>query len=147
MLSKKVFTAIREIPFLKDKAEKSTVRLGDTHEEKMVSLQDSITDLQNAMPGLRGLQTDFNSSNLHIGKILIVAEQINFGYTSSSLWQFPMDIQVRSGDRIHISGNNGSGKTTLVKLLLGELEPTAGTIMRTGFSYLYIDHGAFLIDV
>ena len=47
---------------LKDKAEKSTVRLGDTHEEKMVSLQDSITDLQNAMPGLRGLQTDFNSS-------------------------------------------------------------------------------------
>ena len=131
---------------LKDKAEKSTVRLGDTHEEKMVSLQDSITDLQNAMPGLRGLQTDFNSSNLHIGKILIVAEQINFGYISSSLWQFPMDIQVRSGDRIHISGNNGSGKTTLVKLLLGELEPTAGTIMRTGFSYLYIDQECSVID-
>ena len=131
---------------LKDKAEKSTVRLGDTHEEKMVSLQDSITDLQNAMPGLRGLQTDFNSSNLHIGKILIVAEQINFGYISSSLWQFPMDIQVRSGDRIHISGNNGSGKTTLVKLLLGELEPTAGTIMRTGFSYIYIDQECSVID-
>ena len=131
---------------LKDKAEKSTVRLGDTHEEKMVSLQDSITDLQNAMPGLRGLQTDFNSSNLHIGKILIVAEQINFGYISSSLWQFPMDIQVRSGDRIHISGNNGSGKTTLVKLLLGELEPTVGTIMRTGFSYLYIDQECSVID-
>ena len=57
-----------------------------------------------------------------------------------------MDIQVRSGDRIHISGNNGSGKTTLVKLLLGELEPTVGTIMRTGFSYLYIDQECSVID-
>lgn len=50
---------------LKDKAEKSTVRLGDVHDEKMASLQNSIAELQDAMPGLRGLQTDFNSSNLH----------------------------------------------------------------------------------
>lgn len=131
---------------LKDKAEKSTVRLGDVHDEKMASLQNSIAELQDAMPGLRGLQTDFNSSNLHTGKILITAEHINFGYTASCLWQFPLDIQVRSGDRIHISGNNGSGKTTLVKLLLGELEPTAGTIMRAGFSYLYIDQECSVID-
>jgi ATP-binding cassette subfamily F protein uup len=33
-------------------------------------------------------------------------------------------------DRIGIIGPNGCGKTTLIKLLVGELEPTAGTIRR-----------------
>lgn len=131
---------------LKDKAEKSTVRLNDVHEEKMASLQNSIVELQDTIPDLRGLQTDFNSSDLHTGKILITAEQINFGYTSSCLWHSPLDIQIRSGDRIHISGNNGSGKTTLVKLLLGELEPVVGTITRADFSYLYIDQECSVID-
>ena len=124
---------------LKDKAEKSTVRLNDVHEEKMASLQSSIASLQDVIPDLRALQTNFNSSDLHTGKILITADQINFGYTSSCLWKSPLNIQVRSGDRIHITGNNGSGKTTLVKLLLGELKPAAGTITRADFSYLYID--------
>lgn len=131
---------------LKDKAEKSTVRLNDVHEEKMASLQSSIASLQDVIPDLRALQTNFNSSDLHTGKILITADQINFGYTSSCLWKSPLNIQVRSGDRIHITGNNGSGKTTLVKLLLGELKPAAGTITRADFSYLYIDQECSVLD-
>jgi ATP-binding cassette subfamily F protein uup len=35
---------------------------------------------------------------------------------------------IMRGDRIGIIGPNGSGKTTLLRLLLGELEPQAGTI-------------------
>ena len=131
---------------MKDKAEKSTVRLNDVHEEKMASLQSSIAGLQDVIPDLRVLQTNFNSSDLHTGKILITADQINFGYTSSCLWKSPLNIQVRSGDRIHITGNNGSGKTTLVKLLLGELKPAAGTITRADFSYLYIDQECSVLD-
>jgi ATP-binding cassette subfamily F protein uup len=34
------------------------------------------------------------------------------------------------GDRVAVVGVNGSGKTSLVKLLAGELEPTAGEIQR-----------------
>ena len=131
---------------MKDKAEKSTVRLNDVHEEKMASLQSSIAGLQDVIPDLRVLQTNFNSSDLHTGKILITADQINFGYTSSCLWKSPLNIQVRSGDRIHITGNNGSGKTPLVKLLLGELKPAAGTITRADFSYLYIDQECSVLD-
>ncbi len=35
---------------------------------------------------------------------------------------------IQRGDRVGIIGPNGTGKSTLVKLLLGELEPDAGTI-------------------
>ena len=131
---------------LKDKAEKSTVRLNDVHEEKIASLQSSVAELQNTIPDMRALQTNFNSSALHTGKILITAEQVNFGYTSSSLWPSPLDLRIRSGDRVHITGNNGSGKTTLVRLLLGELEPVVGTVTRADFSYLYIDQECSVID-
>jgi len=40
----------------------------------------------------------------------------------------PVDLQIRSGERILISGRNGSGKSTLIKVLAGEIEPTSGTV-------------------
>jgi len=39
----------------------------------------------------------------------------------------PVDLDLRSGDRVALVGANGSGKTTLIGLLLGRIEPTAGT--------------------
>ena len=38
----------------------------------------------------------------------------------------PLDLELRSGDRLAIVGPNGAGKTTLVKAVLGELQLTAG---------------------
>ena len=40
----------------------------------------------------------------------------------------PVDLDLRSGDRVALVGANGSGKTTLIGLLLGRIEPTAGTV-------------------
>ena len=42
-----------------------------------------------------------------------------------------LDLIIQRGDRIGILGPNGCGKSTLIKLLLGELEPDAGTL-KTG---------------
>ncbi|WP_452039066.1 ATP-binding cassette domain-containing protein [Aquipuribacter hungaricus] len=42
----------------------------------------------------------------------------------------PVDLHVAAGDRVAVTGPNGSGKTTLLDLLLGRLDPTAGTVSR-----------------
>ncbi len=39
----------------------------------------------------------------------------------------PVDLDLRSGDRVALVGANGSGKTTLIGVLLGRIEPTTGT--------------------
>lgn len=124
---------------MKEGAENSTVKLKNVHDDKMSSISSSITDIQTALPNMRQMKTDFNSPDLHIGKILVTTKDVNFGYGESRLWQDPLNLQIKSVDRIRFSGNNGAGKTTLLKLLLGELEPTEGTITRADFKYIYID--------
>ncbi|HPN05944.1 MAG TPA: ABC-F family ATP-binding cassette domain-containing protein [Hyphomonadaceae bacterium] len=39
-----------------------------------------------------------------------------------------LNLRVMRGDRLGIIGPNGAGKTTLLKLLLGQIEPDAGTL-------------------
>ena len=41
-------------------------------------------------------------------------------------------FSVQSGDRIGLVGRNGAGKTTLMRTLMGDNEPAAGTVLRSG---------------
>ena len=51
-----------------------------------------------------------------------------------------MNLTVFRGDKIGLVGENGTGKTTLVRLLLGDLKPTDGTIrLGTNLKVAYFD--------
>jgi ATP-binding cassette subfamily F protein uup len=55
--------------------------------------------------------------------------------------------RIMRGDRIGIIGPNGCGKTTLIKLLIGEMEPTGGTIQRgTSLTPAYFDQQREQLD-
>jgi ABC transport system ATP-binding/permease protein len=55
--------------------------------------------------------------------------------------------RIMRGDRIGIIGPNGCGKTTLIKLLVGELEPDAGTLRRgTSLLPAYFDQQRDQLD-
>ena len=41
-------------------------------------------------------------------------------------------FSVQSGDRIGLVGRNGAGKTTLMRVLVGDTQPTEGTVLRSG---------------
>ena len=54
---------------------------------------------------------------------------------------------VMRGDRIGLIGPNGAGKTTLLKLILGQLEPDAGTVrLGTNQSVAYFDQMRSQLD-
>ncbi|WP_295714630.1 ABC-F family ATP-binding cassette domain-containing protein [Mucilaginibacter sp.] len=130
----------------KNNAEKSTSRVKGVHAEKVGSISQELTQLRSDLPDIGKMKMGFNNSGLHRGKVLIDAKNINFGYANQLLWQQALNFQIRSGERIALNGVNGSGKTTVIKMILGELEPLAGTIDRAAISTIYIDQDYSLID-
>ena len=48
--------------------------------------------------------------------------------------------RIQRGDRVAVVGRNGAGKTTLIKILLGQIEPDAGSVKITdGLKVVYVD--------
>lgn len=131
---------------LKNKAEHSSTRLKEIHQEKIGELSEEIAAVRQKLYAYDKMRMNFESSNLHNGKILVNAENINFAYKEDNLWINTLSFQIGSGERLNIKGANGSGKTTLIKIILGQLEPTSGEIKRAEIKSVYIDQEYSLID-
>ena len=131
---------------LRNNAENSTAKIKDTHSDKIDNLSQELQQLRRGVPLTDQMKLGFDQTNLHRGKTLIKAEQINFAYDDKNIWKKPLDIVITSGERILISGENGSGKTTLIKLLLGGLQISEGIIERADYYSVYIDQDYSMID-
>ncbi|WP_110337458.1 ribosomal protection-like ABC-F family protein [Nitrosomonas sp. Nm84] len=59
--------------------------------------------------------------------VLLRAKDMSFGYDNCLLFQH-VHLILQAGARIALLGPNGAGKSTLIKLLVGEVEPTSGTL-------------------
>ena len=130
---------------LKSKAEQSTAKMMDAHQDKVAGIAENIRNIRSQIQQYQVLKIDIGASTLHHGKVLVDAANITFGYADSSLWD-PLTFQIRSGDRIRIEGDNGSGKTTLLKIINGRLQPDVGSIQRIPFTHLYLDQDYTMID-
>lgn len=131
---------------LRNKAENSTSKLKSVHTEKIGGISQDLKSLREAVPGIEKMTFGFDNSQLHKGKILFSATDINFNYGTQPLWKNNLKFQVTSGERIAIKGKNGSGKTTLINLILGVLTPISGTVNRAENKSVYIDQEYSLID-
>ncbi|KAK3333724.1 P-loop containing nucleoside triphosphate hydrolase protein [Cercophora scortea] len=69
---------------------------------------------------------------------IVQMSEVTFGYSPDKILLRNVDLDVQLDSRIGIVGPNGAGKTTVLKLLIGALSPTSGTIsqnprLRIGF--------------
>jgi ATP-binding cassette, subfamily F, member 3 len=76
---------------------------------------------------LKILDFSFNSSPFPARR-LFSAEHVNFSYDRENPLICDFNITVTAGERICVVGPNGKGKSTLLRLLTGDLLPTAGRI-------------------
>lgn len=125
---------------LKNSGENTSARLKDKHTEIINENRRRLNELRRQQDVPCELKLDFDNTSLHSGKSLVAARRINFRYEGKAfLWHTPLDVEIRSGERIHLKGDNGTGKTTLLKLLAGELAPSEGEIVQADFSFIYLD--------
>jgi ATP-binding cassette subfamily F protein uup len=80
------------------------------------------------------------------GQKVIEAKEVSFDYGGAPIVR-DFTATIWRGDKIGIIGPNGGGKTTLLKLLLGQLEPQAGTVkLGTNLQVVYLDQLRGQID-
>ncbi len=63
-----------------------------------------------------------------LGKDVLDLEEVSYQTPDGKSLLKNVTLRIGPGDRIGLVGANGAGKTTLIKLIMGELKPTAGRI-------------------
>jgi ATP-binding cassette subfamily F protein uup len=81
------------------------------------------------------------------GAKVVEVENMSFSYPDGRVLVKDFTTTIMRGDKIGLIGPNGAGKTTLIKLLLGQIQPTTGTITHgTRMEVTYFDQMRSLID-
>jgi ABC transport system ATP-binding/permease protein len=78
-----------------------------------------------------------------LGRTVLELHGLSKGYGENVLIR-DLSLLLRAGDRLGIIGPNGSGKTTLLRVILGEIEPDAGSVVlgqNTRVAYFDQDRG------
>ncbi len=73
------------------------------------------------------------------GRKVVRLRNVDCGYGDEPVIS-GLTLTIQRGERIGLVGNNGVGKSTLLKLILGELKPTHGTVkLGTNLKVAYFD--------
>ena len=131
---------------LRDQAQQSTARLQGVHADRISNAAEALRNGREALGPEAWMRFGFGASAVHQGKMLAQAEGINILRDGRRLWPQGIDLHIRSGERIAVSGANGSGKTTLLQLITGTRGPSTGTIHRAFGRAVYVDQHYSLID-
>jgi ATP-binding cassette, subfamily F, member 3 len=71
------------------------------------------------------MKLDFGAP-AHQSKDVLVTEKLSVGYDDPLLTD--LNLYIRAGQRIALTGPNGTGKTTLIRTIAGQLDPLAGSL-------------------
>ncbi len=78
-------------------------------------------------------------TNKKSGKLVVEAKDISFSYDDNEILK-SFSTTIQRGDKVALLGPNGVGKTTLLKILLGKLEPSTGSVkLGTNIELAYFD--------
>jgi len=78
---------------------------------------------------------------------VIEATDVSYAWPDGKVVIRDFSTVIQRGEKIGILGPNGAGKTTLIKLLLGQLAPTAGSLKHgTNLEVVYFDQLRAQID-
>ncbi|MFO7652939.1 MAG: ATP-binding cassette domain-containing protein [Candidatus Krumholzibacteriia bacterium] len=107
------------------------LKMRDEHGARRVQVGDAALQLQDAERS---------------GRLVVRTRGLTFGWDDRPIVS-GLDTMIMRGDKVGLLGPNGSGKTTLLRLLLGHLQPQAGTVQRgSNLQIAYFDQQRGQLD-
>jgi ATP-binding cassette subfamily B protein RaxB len=135
--SASVFTVGMLLAFISYKVQftsRITALINQGIELKMLNLhRDRLADIVLTPPEQDTPQGNLPAHDLSHLPASLELRKVSFRYSEAEPWLlFNMDLCIQAGEHVAITGASGCGKTTLLKILLGLLTPTHGTVLYGG---------------
>ncbi len=73
------------------------------------------------------IKLDFGAP-AHQSKDVLITDLLSIGYAPDNPLLENLNLHIRAGQRIGLTGANGTGKTTLIRTIAGKLRPLAGSL-------------------
>jgi len=132
------------LDFMAERAEASGGRERRLAERLSADAAEAVASAEAKVERVRRLAFDLPPSGLAAGKTVLVFEDVGFAYPGGPPLLQRQSLRLTGPERVAVSGPNGSGKTTLIRLAAGELEPSAGRIVR-GVKAAFLDQQTALL--
>lgn len=112
----------------KDRASRTLKRLKEKHELKKNEGQELLGNYLDKVRIINNIKIPFTEIQIEEEKILIELSNIYFSYEENKeiLSDFSMDL--KSGEKVWLSGKNGAGKTTIINIITKKLIPQSGSV-------------------
>jgi ATP-binding cassette subfamily B protein RaxB len=135
--SASVFTVGMLLAFISYKVQftsRITALINQGIELKMLNLhRDRLADIVLTPPEQDTPQGNLPAHDLSHLPASLELRKVSFRYSEAEPWLlYNMDLCIQAGEHVAITGVSGCGKTTLLKILLGLLTPTHGTVLYGG---------------
>jgi ATPase subunit of ABC transporter with duplicated ATPase domains len=129
----------------KERAENSGARESRLADRLIGDRAQALEEARARVEILTPLAIDLPNTALPGGRELVTFRDVAMAFGSRALFG-PLSFEVRGPERIAIRGANGTGKSTLLRLIAGELKPSAGTIHRPTDRVAVLDQHVGLLD-
>jgi ATP-binding cassette, subfamily F, member 3 len=97
-----------------------------SREKKLDRFINSVERIEKPKPSWQmKLEFDLNEN---IGKSVLITDKLSIGYFQDKPLVSNLNLYIRAGQRIALTGSNGSGKTTFLRTIAGVLPPLKGSI-------------------
>ena len=117
-----------------------------SREKKMTRYLESDERVEKPKPSWQ-MKLEFNSQQ-DMSRNVLMTESLSVGYEADKPLLADINIHIRAGQRIALTGSNGAGKTTFIRTIVGKLTPLSGKLrLGTSVKVGYMAQEQELLDL
>lgn len=113
-----------------ERAENSGARENRLAERRAAAAEAALAEARERVERIRTLAIPLPGTGLAAGRTVLVLEGVAWDAPDGRRIVGPVSLKLTGPERVAITGANGTGKTTLLRLMTGDLEPSAGRVER-----------------
>jgi ATPase subunit of ABC transporter with duplicated ATPase domains len=132
---------------MKRSAQESAGRSDDVHAKRVNEARLQLDDAERALRDDDTIVLELPDTTVPAGRTVFRGEGLQVGRGGRKLFaDNGIDLSIRGPERIALTGPNGAGKSTLLRIIAGDLQPEAGTLVRADGRSAYLSQRLDLLD-